>query len=95
MGCARNRIGMAETVELTVNVLWVEDDCAAFDILASVYRVPPHLVPILRTARETRREVKITRDWDRNIHAAELMPPPSVLDRFGKAGAWLRMMMRR
>ena len=87
---------MAETVELNVNVLWIEDDCAAFDILASVYQVPPHLVPILRTARETRREVKITRDWDRNIHAAELLPlPASLFDRFGKAGAWLRMMMRR
>lgn len=73
------------TIRLTATVRTLGDGGATFAELNSWYNVPPHLMPILRTALETRREVKITKDRvnDRMcILAVELLPAPSALARF-------------
>jgi hypothetical protein len=87
---------MVQTIQSTATVHVFYKGRVAFDGHSSWYRAPPHLEPLLRTARETRREVKFTTDRDCNIHAVELLPsPPSALDRFAKVGAWLRMRRMR
>ena len=72
------------------------DGSISFSELSSWYRAAPHLEGIIRTALETRREVKFTTDRDCNIHAVELLPaPPSALGRVGKMAARLRLKLMR
>jgi hypothetical protein len=80
--------GMTETIQVTATVGLLGDGGAVFEELNSWYHAPPHLEAVLRTAHETRREVKLTTDRDCNIHAVELLPtPPSTLARLIK---WAR-----
>jgi hypothetical protein len=50
------------TIQLTATVRALGDGGATFEELNSWYNVPPHLMQILRTAKESRRGVKITTD---------------------------------
>ena len=70
-----------QTIQPTFRVDRLHNGRVGFDDLASVYRVPPHLEPLFRTALETRRKVKFTADRTRAIYAAELLPPPPPLVR--------------
>jgi hypothetical protein len=82
------------TVQLTATVHTLGDGRATFEELNSWYNVPPDLMPILRTALETRREVKITKDRinDRMcILAVEFLAVPSALARFRGIVLQLRM----
>ena len=82
------------TIQLTATVHRLDEGGAMFQGLNSWYHVPPDLMPILRTALETRREVKITKDRvnDRMcILAVELLPPLPMLARLRNKVAELRI----
>jgi hypothetical protein len=83
---------MTETIQVTATVSLLGDGGAVFEELNSWYHVPPHLEAVLRTADETRREVKLTTDRHCNIHAVELLPAsPSTLARlikWARGSAW-------
>ena len=63
--------------------------------MPSGYDVPPHLMPILRTALEKHREVKITFEGLYSISAVEIMPPPPVFTRLCNAAVRLRLKLMR
>ncbi len=71
------------------------DDHVTFWEMPSGYRVPSHLIPILRTALEKHREVKITIEGISNISAVEIMPPPPAFTRLCHAAARLRLRLTR
>jgi hypothetical protein len=79
------------TVQLTATVRTLGDGGAVFEELASWYHVPPHLMPILRTAKDTRREVRITTDRTCTIYTAELAPVLPLLVRLRNKVAELRI----
>jgi hypothetical protein len=81
-----------QTFQRSDHIARVNSGHVAFYGHNSWYRVPPHLEPIFRTAKETRREVKFTTDRDCNIHAVEVLPaPPSAVGRFGRRATGLAM----
>ena len=77
-----------KAIQETARVATLCNGRAAFDHLASVYRVPLHLEPIFRAALETRRVITFTTDRTRAIYAAELLPPP--LSALRQLLTWLR-----
>ena len=69
------------TIQRIVTVAMLGEGRAAFEEMASWYRVPPDLMAIFRTAHDDHREVKITHDRT-SILAVELLPAPPPLVRF-------------
>lgn len=70
-------IAMTEPLQSTSAIRALFDDHVTFWEMPSGYRVPPHLMPILQTALDKHREVKVTFEGLYSISAVEIMPPPS------------------
>ena len=77
------------TIQRIVTVAMLGEGRGAFEEMASWYHVPPHLMPLLRTAKDTRREVRITHNRT-SILAVELLPAPPPYVRFSRMIARLR-----
>jgi hypothetical protein len=60
------------TVQWTAAVRRIEGELVSFDGRSSWYDVPADLMPVIREAQATRREVRITADRNCTVHAAEL-----------------------
>jgi hypothetical protein len=86
---------MTEPRQRTSAIRALFDETATFSELSSGYHVPPHLMPILRTALEKRREVTVTFEGISSISAVEIMPPPPVFTRFCDAAIRLRLRLMR
>jgi hypothetical protein len=86
---------MSDHLQRTSAIRALFDDRVTFSDMSSGYRVPPHLMPILREALEKRREVMVTFEGLSSISAVEIMPPPPVFTRFCEAAIRLRLKLTR
>ena len=77
------------TIQRIATVAMLGQGRAAFEDMASWYHVPSDLMPILRTAKDARREVKITHDRT-SILAVQLLPAPPAFVRFRQSVERLR-----
>ena len=86
---------MAHLLQRTSAIRALFDDHVTFWEMPSGYRVPPHLMPILQTALEKHREVKVTFEGHYGISGVEIMPPPPVFTRLCDAAVRLRLRLTR